>query len=54
MDFQISNIVSCESLDSFHFETFDLLQTNELYNESMVLNNDTTSMSFDDNLLQAA
>lgn len=54
MDFQISNIVSCESMDSFHFETFDLLQTNELYNESMVLNNDTTSMSFDDNILQAA
>lgn len=53
-DFKLSSIISYESLDSHHFEIFDFLQTDELYKDSMVLNNNTTSMSFDDNLLQAA
>lgn len=41
-------------MDSQHLEMFDFFQTDDTYKDSMVLNNNTTSMSFDDNLLQAA
>ena len=41
-------------MDSQHLEMFDFFQTDDIYKDSMELNNNTTSMSFDDNLLQAA
>lgn len=54
LDFKKDHVISYEFLDSQQFEMFDFFQTDDTYKDSMVLNNNTTSMSFDDNLLQAA
>lgn len=53
-DFALSNIDSYKSWDSYNYESFDLVQTKHTFKDSLVLTSNTTSMSFDDNLLQAA
>ena len=54
LDFKNDHVINYEFMDSQHLEMFDFFQTDDTYKDSMVLNNNTTSMSFDDNLLQAA
>ena len=54
LDFKNDHVINYEFMDSQHLEMFDFFQTDDIYKDSMVLNNNTTSMSFDDNLLQAA
>lgn len=54
LDFKNDYVINYEFMDSQHLEMFDFFQTDDTYKDSMVLNNNTTSMSFDDNLLQAA
>lgn len=54
MDFCVTTIDNYESLDSCHEELFDFVQAKQSYRDSMCLNYNSTSMSSDDNLLQAA
>ena len=53
-DFTLSNFVSYKSRDSYNYESFDFVQTEHTFKDSLILNSNTTSMSFDDNLLHAA
>lgn len=45
---------SFESFDTHVFESSEVYQDDEQFEDSIILNNKSTMMSFDDNLLQAA
>lgn len=43
-----------ESFDTYEFESSEAYQSDEQFEDSVIFNNKSTMMSFDDNLLQAA